>query len=137
MGLLARRDYARFELAGRLQQKGHPAEVVEGVLAALTERGYLSDERFTEGFVRSRQARGYGPVRIRAELNERRVDAEAQAEVIEQQHWVELAREARRKRFGDELPQDMRERMKQMRFLQYRGFSAEQIKAALRCDEME
>jgi regulatory protein len=44
---------------------------------------------------------------------------------------VAVAREARRKRFGSAGPADFRERARQGRFLQYRGFSSEQIRAAL------
>jgi regulatory protein len=45
--------------------------------------------------------------------------------------WVQTAREARRRKFGVSLPGDYHERAKQARFLQYRGFSSEQIRAAL------
>jgi regulatory protein len=45
--------------------------------------------------------------------------------------WAAVAREARRKRFGAAGPADFRERARQGRFLQYRGFSSEQIRAAL------
>jgi regulatory protein len=45
--------------------------------------------------------------------------------------WVVVAREARRKRFGAAGPSDFGERARQGRFLQYRGFSSEQIRAAL------
>jgi regulatory protein len=34
------------------------------------------------------------------------------------------------KRFGDPLPDDWIDKQKQMRFLQYRGFTQEQIKYA-------
>lgn len=135
MRLLARREYARHELLQRLQQKGYQAEQIEPVLAALIERGYLSDARFAESLVRSRRGRGYGPVRIRAELQERRVSDDAA--LVAAEDWVAQAREVRRKRFGETLPTDPRERQKQIRFLQYRGFSAEQIRAALRHDELE
>ena len=45
--------------------------------------------------------------------------------------WVHAAREARRRKFGLSPPADYRERAKQARFLQYRGFSSDQIRAAL------
>jgi regulatory protein len=45
--------------------------------------------------------------------------------------WVAVAREARRRRFGVSPPGDYPERARQARFLQYRGFSHEQIRAAL------
>ena len=40
----------------------------------------------------------------------------------------------RRKRFGADPPSDFRERARQARFLEYRGFSRDQIRAALEVD---
>jgi len=40
----------------------------------------------------------------------------------------------RRKRFGAEPPRDFHERAKQARFLQYRGFTSDQVRAALELD---
>ena len=41
--------------------------------------------------------------------------------------WFALAVTVRCKRFGEAVPADFKERAKQQRFLQYRGFSHEQI----------
>ena len=41
--------------------------------------------------------------------------------------WFALAIEVRCKRFGEQSPDDFKDRAKQMRFLQYRGFTHEQI----------
>jgi regulatory protein len=82
--------------------------------------------------VRSRAGRGHGPVRIRQELRQRGVadgligPALAQLEV----DWFELAREVRIRRFGSEPPADLKERSRQYRFMQYRGFTNDQIRAA-------
>ena len=133
LALLAGRDFGRAELAGRLGQRGYPADVVEAVVSALVVERLLSEQRFTGQFVRQRAARGHGPVRIRMELRERGV---ADADINEAldsvaEDWSAIAREARRKRFGAAGPADWHERARQGRFLQYRGFSAEQIRAAL------
>ena len=45
--------------------------------------------------------------------------------------WTAAARASRIRKFGPEVPVDRRERAKQARFLQYRGFSSDQIRAAL------
>jgi regulatory protein len=72
-------------------------------------------------------------LRIRVELREKGVAAEAIEAAIDHAatDWVQAAREARRRKFGLSPPGDYRERAKQARFLQYRGFSSEQIRAAL------
>ena len=134
--LLARREHSRRELTRKLGSRGFPDDVVGTVLDELEQSGELSDARFTDTFVRSRVAKGQGPQRIHAELAQRGIgDAESDealrgAEV----DWLETIRAVRRKRFGAELPRDYAERAKQARFLQYRGFSIEQIRAALELD---
>jgi regulatory protein len=45
--------------------------------------------------------------------------------------FLALARAARTRKFGPEIPKDRKERAKQARFLQYRGFSTDHIRAAL------
>jgi regulatory protein len=133
LALLAGRDFGRVELAARLGKRGYPADVIGPVVEALVAERLLSEERFTGQFVRQHAARGHGPQRIRMELRERGVaDADIDAALdASGKDWAALAREARRKRFGAAGPADWHERARQGRFLQYRGFSAEQIRAAL------
>jgi regulatory protein len=133
LALLAGRDFGRAELAGRLAARGYPGEVIATVVEALVAERLLSEERFAGQFVRQHAARGRGPVRIRLELRERGVaetDIE-QALDASAEDWTAIARETRRRRFGVAGPADWHERARQSRFLQYRGFSAEQIRAAL------
>lgn len=110
------------------------------LIDALTGEGLLSDRRFTETFVRSRLNRGQGPLRIEADLRQRGVDAELIERYLvgagdEASDWGETARAARRKRFGDEVPEDFSERARQARFLRSRGFTERQIRDAFADDE--
>ncbi len=133
LALLAGRDFGRAELVQRLEGRGYPGELIEAVVAALVSERLLSEERFIEQFMRLRAARGHGPQRIRMELRERGVagaDIDAALDASAED-WTAIARETRRKRFGAAGPADWHERARQGRFLQYRGFSAEQIRAAL------
>jgi regulatory protein len=131
--LLAGRDFSRHELTERLLRKGYDARVVGESVQNLVAEGLLRDERYVELFVTQRAGRGHGPVRIRMDLRERGVDEELieQALVTTEVDWIRTAREARRRKFGVSPPADYHERAKQARFLQYRGFSSEQIRAAL------
>jgi regulatory protein len=133
LALLAARDFSRHELTGRLLRKGYGAQVVGTAVAALAQEGSLREERYVEQYIVHHAGRGQGPVRIRIELREKGVAAEAIDEALEaaDADWVQSAREARRRKFGLSPPGDYRERARQARFLQYRGFSAEQIRAAL------
>jgi regulatory protein len=136
LALLAGREHGRRELTRKLAARGFPAEVVVAAVAALESSGALAEARFTETFVRSRVAKGQGPQRIRSELAQRGV-AEPDVETALRDadvDWLATARAVRRKRFGPDLPRDFRERARQARFLEYRGFSREQIRAALEVD---
>ena len=132
--LLARRDYSRAELAGRLALKHHDAESIRQTLDALEAEGLQSDARFAESFVRSRLARGQGPMKVRAGLNERGVERELIGTVLDAAQaatdWQALACEALAKRF-DGPGATPRERARRERFLAGRGFDFEQMKYAL------
>ena len=45
--------------------------------------------------------------------------------------FAALAKATRSRKFGPEIPKDRKERARQARFLQYRGFSNDHIRAAL------
>jgi regulatory protein len=132
--LLARREHSRLELERKLAARGFPEAVIAPALDALEHSGVLAAARFTESFIRSRLAKGQGPVRIRAELAERGVGDAAELLRGSDIDWLATARAVLRKRFGAEPPRDYRERAKQARFLQYRGFTADQVRAALELD---
>jgi regulatory protein len=137
MDLLARREHSEQELARKLGSRGFETDAIADALQLLVADGLLSNQRFAEAFVHSRFQRGAGPQKIRAELRERGIGDELTSQCIEalDEDWQARLREVREKKFGAELPGDFRERSRQMRFLQQRGFSAEQIARALRDDE--
>lgn len=134
VGCLARREYGRTELERKLTARGHPRAVVVSVLEELEAEGLLAEARFVAHFVGVRARRGYGPSRIRAELQERGVAAEAIAQALaaEETDWAASAAAERVKRFGAALPGAWPDKAKQMRFLEARGFSHEHIRHALR-----
>lgn len=135
--LLARREHSQQELRRKLTAKGFEAQQVDELIARLLQEGLLSDARFTESFVRSRADRGWGPLRIRAQLQERGVGEELIDAFIDERagHWQETVRAVRAKRFGESPPARPQERAKQIRFLQYRGFTADQIRDVLECPQ--
>ena len=137
LDLLARREHSREELRLKLLARGFAPALVAAALTQLTREGLLSDERFVEAFIHGRAARGYGPLRIRQELRQRGVDEELIAShlVMDGPQWQQVAREARRKRFGASLPVDSQDQARQARFLIYRGFTKEQVQEACGCQE--
>jgi regulatory protein len=133
LGLLARREHSRRELERKLAARAFAPDVIGQALEELERSGALAATRFTESFIRARFARGQGPNRLRAELAARGIDQEAIAAALgaAEWDWIGAARRARTKRFGTAPPASYAERAKQARFLEYRGFAAEQIRAAL------
>ncbi|MEN8219435.1 MAG: regulatory protein RecX [Pseudomonadota bacterium] len=133
IGYLSRREHANLELRNKLTRKGFEQSVIDSVLKQLRAENLQSDERFVESYVRTRTHKGFGPLRIQQELRERGISDELLSGVLEADEaaWVTRARLARQKRFGQGLPQGKRELGKQIRFLQSRGFSSSQIRAAI------
>ena len=136
MDMLARREHSEREISRKLASRGYDGAVIGDTIEGLVADGLLSNERFVEAFVHSRYQRGQGPLKIRAELRERGIDDTAIDGILEvyADQWRELAGQVREKKFGASLPVDFRERSRQMRFLQQRGFDAEQIRSVLRDD---
>jgi len=132
--LLARREHSRLELERKLVQRGCPHELVSQVVKELEHDGLLSDERFTESLVMTRCAQGHGPVRIRHDLRQKGVADSVIDRWLDErsEQWLELISHVRQQKFGDDLPCDYKERAHQARFLQSRGFTAEQIHTVLK-----
>jgi regulatory protein len=131
--MLARREYSAWELQRKLAARRYQSHLIEAVLVELCRDNLQSDQRFTENYIRSRAERGFGPCRIAAELRERGVSKALIANCLEQEkgQWDNQVMKARNKRFGQAPPSSPKERERQIRFLQYRGFTREQINCAL------
>ncbi len=134
MDLLARREHTRKELAAKLASRGFPEDVIESVIDRLTEEKLQSDARFAEAFVHLRQKKGQGPLRILKEMQKRGVSTELQEEYLDPRDkvWQKLITQVRVKKFGSKVPRNYQERAKQARFLQYRGFTVDQIRQELK-----
>ncbi|WP_371372940.1 regulatory protein RecX [Thalassotalea aquiviva] len=131
--LLARREHSRQELMHKLLRKEFTQEDITPVLEALDEQNIQSDFRFGECQLRQRVTKGYGWQYIRAELKQKGLSSDLIYQLEQQQDidWFLQALKAYNKRFGDTVIADDKDRAKRIRFLQYRGFSTEQILAAL------
>jgi regulatory protein len=138
--LLARRDYSTRELRSRLKERGYLEHAIEPVLIDLEETRKLDDARYGANVVASRSRRALGPARIRQELTRKGVTAQTIDQALAggdgevAPDFIQLARQARARKFGPELPTDWKERSRQARFLQYRGFSNDHIRAVLEGD---
>lgn len=132
MRLLARREHSRAELAAKLARLTDNRDEVDALLEQLHGEGWLSDTRFAEQVVRHRQGQ-VGLRRIRQELREKGVASEViQAELAAvEQDDLAVARALWLRKFGHQ-PQTDKEKAKQVRFLQSRGFGYDVILKILR-----
>jgi len=137
VGLLTRREHSARELALKLHARGYTEAVIEPVLARLAAERLQSDERYAEIYLFQRSEKGYGPQRISAELRERGIDdsliSAAMRRAVDEEEidWFERAAAVYARKFGGLPIDDLKERAKRQRFLQYRGFSHEQIAAVI------
>ncbi len=133
MDYLARREHSHDELCRKMGKAGFNPSITLAAIAQLQKDGLQSDRRFVEAFVQSRISHGKGPTRIRADLSQRGIREPMLQEVLGEleQDWFALARETRQKKYGSDVPVEFRDKARQMRFLQYRGFEPDHIQAAV------
>lgn len=131
--LLSRREHSAKELATKMRAKSFESEDIEPVLQYLKQHDYLSELRFTECIYRSRINKGYGQRYIEQELRQKGVSSDLILQVEQEltTDWYDVALLAYQKKFGHKEWQNDKEKAKRIRFLQYRGFSTDEIFTAL------
>lgn len=126
--LLARREYSRQELARRLLQYTEDPGEIPALLDDFERRGWLSERRVVEQVLATRRSR-FGAQKIAQELRGKGLSDEAVAAARETLEDTELdtARAIWRRKFRAP-PADAKDRARQMRFLQGRGFRLDIIR---------
>ena len=129
--LLARREHSRAELARKLESTGFVQQDIAPLLDEFETKNWLSDRRFAESYVADHRARA-GSVKLAYDLRQRGVSDATIEVVLSENHDSELerAREVWKKKF-DSSPTDRAEKVRQMRFLQSRGFGADTIRRVI------
>lgn len=150
---LSRREFGQAELKQKLIEKEQDPDKIDALLAEFSEKGYQSDERATLMLIRENIRKGRGHNRIKQELQQKKLtmpsnidelielaQSETQAfsefmadddDLVEGIDWLKLAVEARTKKYGNTIPTTPKDKAKQLRFLQYRGFQSDVCFAAL------
>jgi regulatory protein len=132
MRLLARREHSRVELRRKLASIARPADNVDVLIEELAQKGWLSDARYAEHAVRAKAQR-FGPLKVAHELRSKGVDDEAIAAAFRaagEDGEADIER-VWKTRFSA-APINDRERARQVRFLQGRGFRLDDILKFLR-----
>jgi len=135
--LLAAREHSRLELGRKLRARGFADDAVDAVLARLTASGALDESRLAELYVAERVRKGFGPLRIRAELAEKGLpDALIDPRLNDRAgEWPQLLAAAHDRRFGSCVSSDPSDYARRGRFLEQRGFPAEMIRRYLRWND--
>lgn len=129
LNYLAKREYTVFGLRKRLLQKGFSLHSIQTALSLLVQEGLLNDERFCEAFITGRVRKNYGPIRIAAELRQHGINEEMIISEIKKYEaiWLDCIKKIQKKKFP--FPsKNLKEKLRRITFLQYRGFKLEQIK---------
>lgn len=129
-------------------------EKYQTLLNEFEEKGYQSDYRTTLMLIRENIRKGRGRGRIKQEFYRKKIAlpsnidelidmANAESEefrefvgdsadnLVDGIDWLKLAVTARTKKYGDDIPTEQKDKAKQLRFLQYRGFQSDICFAAL------
>lgn len=126
MNLLARREHSLRELRLKLQRRFGNDPLVDSELQRLADENLQSNTRFAESYCRQRALRGFGPLRVRQEMRDRGLtDLEiVEAFEVVGVDWNVIAAAAFAKKFGQRGCDDLKEKSRRARFMQYRGFSS-------------
>jgi len=135
LNYLSRREHSRAELEQKLARFAEDEAELVKVLDELQARGWLSEQRFVEQVMNVRRGK-FGCRRIVHELREKGVSATAIEAAIAQYRDQDLAtaRAVWQRKYG-QVARDAQERVKQMRFLQSRGFDMDVIRKVVQGDE--
>ena len=151
---LSRREYGKAELKQKLIDKEQALDKIDALLDEFEEKGYQSDYRTTLMLIRENIRKGRGRGRIKQEFYRKKITmpsnidelidmANAESEefrefvdesadnLVDGVDWLKLAVTARTKKYGDDIPTEQKDKAKQLRFLQYRGFQSDICFAAL------
>ncbi|UYZ95004.1 regulatory protein RecX [Moraxella bovis] len=146
---LSKKELSRHELKTKLISKDCDPQAVDDLLDEFAEKGYQSDTRCATMLVREAVRKGRGvryltdglkkaglDVKAFGSIDEliamSDVDSVADGTILDDDNkgddkddeidWLKLAVEARCKKYGDTIPKDPKEKARQLRFLQHRGF---------------
>ena len=145
---LSRREYGKAELKQKLLDKEQDPDRIDALLDEFESKGYQSDYRTTLMLIRESIRKGRGRGHIKQAFYRKKIAAPsnidelidmANAEsdefrefvnddedsLVEGVDWLKLAVTTRSKKYGNEIPTEQKDKARQLRFLQYRGFNTD------------
>ena len=132
LDLLSRREHSRKELFLKLINRFESQEEINLTLDKLEGKKLLSDSRFAEEYVQARRKKGFGPIKISAELEKRGIyETLISKEIDKFDDWEKIAELSFKKKFPGGVSKDFRKLQKQKNFLSNKGFTFYQIESVL------
>ncbi|WP_180182943.1 regulatory protein RecX [Acinetobacter sp. YH01020] len=125
--VLTRKEYSKADLIEKLALYADSREEVIHLVEELARENYQSDQRVAEMLLSSQKRKGKGPNRIKLALKNKKVDSELIQDELKETDWVAEAYQLKIKKFGKAVEHDPKQKAKQIRFLQYRGFDLDTI----------
>jgi len=133
ISLLAKKDYSSGDMTRLLTRLTENHAAADAVMNRLMANSYLDDVRLINYLINKHIKKAHGPTRIRQEIRQKGFPQELIEQALSRVEvdWYALARELKVRKFGEDLPAEYQEKNKQIRYLQYRGFSMDMISEAL------
>lgn len=125
--LLAKREYSRYDLEQKLLSYEADIDEVTTLVDELVQACYQDDRRMAGMVVRSQIRQGKGPRRVQQALSKHQIDPTLASEDMQTTDWLAHALTLKIKKFGEAVTTDPKEKARQIRFLQYRGFDLDLI----------
>ncbi|WFF38123.1 recombination regulator RecX [Moraxella nasibovis] len=141
---LSNRELSQKQLRQKLLDKECDPQMVDELITEFAQKNYQSDERCAFMLIREGVRRGRGKHHIAQSLKTAGINLPYSLDELIQMaditslsdgtiladdddkpehiNWLKLAVEARCKKYGNHLPTDQKQKARQLRFLQYRGF---------------
>jgi len=127
-----KRPHSEKEVRDRLREKGCAQEDIETVVALCLDYGFIDDREYAGMIARHYAGGGYGPGRVRTELNRRGIPRELWEEALaEMPEGTETIDRLLASRLRGRDASDRKERDKAANALFRKGYSWSDIRAAL------
>ena len=130
MDFLSRREHSAKEIYQKMSSRVESKDMLSEEINKLISDGLINDERFAESYFQSRKNRGFGPLRIKNELNQKGVKEDIFYSIQSDTDWSACASFVLEKKINGKKPDDMKAILKLKNFLNYRGFEFQDINKA-------
>lgn len=133
--LLAKREYSEAELRHKLQLKAYGSEEINQAIEQAQTNGWQSDERFAISYVRYRSQQGYGPRRLKQELQQKGIKEWVISQALSEPEidFFTLAERLFEKKRPCDW--DLKTKQKMWRYMLSHGFYSDHFKHLLDVDD--